>query len=219
MDGAGKTSCSLWRLNGLPGSVSKTSLPLERFQALASPKRDCLIRFNLVLIRCLDVRKIESAIPKNHGHLAKEIPGASSFLHSLASFSTPWAIVTSSTAPLAHGWLNRFDLPSPEPGRLITAESVEVGKPDPTCYILGHDSIRSNDGVAELLVIEDSPAGIRAGKEANCKVLGLLTTHTYEQVAASGPDWIVKDLECVRVLRTYGQKVVVEIRDVVGACG
>jgi glycerol-1-phosphatase len=51
-----------------------------------------------------------------------------------------------------------------------------------------------------VLVIEDSPAGIRAGKAADCQVLGLITSHTLEQVAAAGPDWIVKDLASVKVV-------------------
>ncbi|KAM5368056.1 hypothetical protein ACJZ2D_009660 [Fusarium nematophilum] len=175
----------------------------------------CLIRLGLMLMFLpLDVQKIESAIPKNHGSLATEIPGASSFLNSLASFSAPWAIVTSSTAPLAKGWLTRFNLPSPKPGRLITAESVKVGKPDPACYFLGRHSIQAGDSASELLVIEDSPAGIRAGKEANCKVLGLLTSHEYDQVAAAGPDWVVKDLESVKILAKNRQTVMVEICDI-----
>lgn len=49
-----------------------------------------------------------------------------------------------------------------------------------------------------VLVIEDSPAGIRAGKAASCKVLGLATTHSIVEVKKANPDWIVKDLQSVR---------------------
>ncbi|KAF9776829.1 hypothetical protein IL306_004915 [Fusarium sp. DS 682] len=162
------------------------------------------------------VKRIEAAIPVNHGHLATVIPGATSFLQSLTSTSAPWAIVTSSSAALATGWLTTFNLPSPDSDRLITAGSVKVGKPDPTCYFLGRKSLGSSghDG-ASLLVIEDSPAGIRAGKDAGCKVLGLLTSHTYKQVKSAGPDWIVKDLESVKILGKNGPKVTVEIHDTI----
>ncbi|KAH7147994.1 hypothetical protein DER46DRAFT_666456 [Fusarium sp. MPI-SDFR-AT-0072] len=99
-----------------------------------------------------------------------------------------------------------------DPERLITAESVKVGKPDPTCYFLGHKSLASDGHDGEtLLVIEDSPAGIRAGKDAGSKVLGLVTSHTYEQVKSAGPDWIVKDLQSVKILGKNGDKVLVEI--------
>ncbi|KAJ4033387.1 DL-glycerol-3-phosphatase [Fusarium oxysporum] len=94
-----------------------------------------------------------------------------------------------------------------------TAESVKVGKPDPTCYFLGHKSLGSDghDGKT-MLVIGDSPAGIKADKDAGSKVLGLVTSHTYEQVKSAGPDWIVKDLESVKILGKNGDKVLVEIR-------
>lgn len=43
-----------------------------------------------------------------------------------------------------------------------------------------------------VLVIEDSPAGIAAGKAAGCKVIGLATTHSIAQLRAVRPDWIVR---------------------------
>lgn len=44
------------------------------------------------------------------------------------------------------------------------------------------------------IVIEDAPLGIRAGKTAGAKVLGLLTSHSLDQVKKEEPDWIVEDL-------------------------
>lgn len=143
------------------------------------------------------------------------IPGAASFLQSLESSSVPWAIVTSSTEPLAMGWLTRFGLPAPQPGRLITAESVKVGKPDAACYFLGRDSIQMGGATPRLLVVEDSPAGIRAGKDAKCTVLGLMTSHTYDKIAAAEPDLIVKDLESISILGTSSGKAIIEFRDVI----
>ncbi|KAI0544370.1 HAD-like domain-containing protein [Xylaria curta] len=156
-------------------------------------------------------REIESRIPHTYGHLATEIPGAASFLDSLEFWSAPWAIVTSSTAPLATGWLNWFNLPFPKPGRLITAESVSVGKPDPSCYLLGHSSLHLDNNDSEILAIEDSPAGIMAAKEANCKVLGLLTSHRYEQIAASRPEWIARDLNSIQSVRKNGKRYAILI--------
>lgn len=62
-----------------------------------------------------------------------------------------------------------------------------------------------------MLVIEERLAGIRAGKVVGFKVLGLVTSHTYEHVKSAGPDWIVKDLESVKILGKNGDKVLVEI--------
>ena len=44
------------------------------------------------------------------------------------------------------------------------------------------------------LVVEDAPNGIRSGNAAGCKTLGLLTTHSPQQVAETTPDYTVKDL-------------------------
>lgn len=129
----------------------------------------------------------------------------------MVKLQAPWAIVTSGTEPLVHGWLSRLNLAIPE--HLVTAESVANGKPDPTCYRMGLDKLKLSDKAADVLVLEDSPAGIKAGKDAGCKVIGLVTSHTVEQVAAAEPDWIVKDLTSVRVLGSEGGKVTVEIMD------
>ncbi|PSN59114.1 HAD-like protein [Corynespora cassiicola Philippines] len=159
------------------------------------------------------VQEIEAAIPKNHGDLATLIRGAGHFLASLESDRTPWAIVTSGSLPLLQSWSKKFLFPLPGPNRLITAESVQLGKPDPTCYHLGRKSLDLDDA-AELLVIEDSPAGVRAGKDAGCKVLALLTSHTYEQISAEKPHWIVKDLESVKIDRKEGGRTKVVLSNI-----
>jgi glycerol-1-phosphatase len=100
------------------------------------------------------------------------------------------------------------------PKNLVTAEDVPNGKPDPACYALGRSRLGFTDS-AEMLVFEDAPAGIRAGKAAGCKVVGLTTTHSIRQVREAGADWIVQDLQSVvfkGVSKETG-KVVIEIRD------
>jgi glycerol-1-phosphatase len=49
--------------------------------------------------------------------------------------------------------------------------------------------------------VEDAPAGVRAGKAAGFKVLGLTTSHTEEQVREAGADWIVPDLSSVQFVK------------------
>ncbi|EMR72932.1 putative glycerol-3-phosphate phosphatase protein [Eutypa lata UCREL1] len=144
------------------------------------------------------VRRMEGLLPKLHGDDAIEIPGARALLDALIAAAAPWAIVTSGTVPLVTGWLDRLALPRPE--ILVTAESVENGKPDPACYALGRSRLGLEDTKGDILVLEDSPAGIRSGKAAGCKVLGLVTSHTAEQVLAAGPDWVVRDLRSVRMV-------------------
>ncbi|PNP49266.1 hypothetical protein THARTR1_09981 [Trichoderma harzianum] len=155
------------------------------------------------------VTKMEGELPKLYADDVVEIPGARSLLSSIISYSFPWAIVTSGTQPLVRGWLKRLSLGTPE--HLVSAESVENGKPDPTCYLIGLEKLGLQDAAGEVLVLEDSPAGIKAGKAAGCKVLGLVTSHTVEQVVAAEPDWVVKDLDSVRVVRHEDGKMTLEI--------
>jgi glycerol-1-phosphatase len=176
---------------------------------------------------------MEGLLPKLYGQDAVEIPGARPLLNQLIAHSAPWAIVTSGTVPLVGGWLGVLDLP--RPSVLVTAESVANGKPDPTCYVMGQEQLglangngapggEEGEGAApngvvrnggeekkDLLVLEDSPAGIKAGKAAGCRVLGLVTSHTLEQVKGAEPDWVVKDLRDVKVVDAKDGKVMIEI--------
>ncbi|GAO13948.1 hypothetical protein UVI_02035020 [Ustilaginoidea virens] len=132
-----------------------------------------------------------------------------SLIDSLIALSAPWAIVTSGTEPLVSGWLSRLSLAVPR--HLVTAESVADGKPDPACYRMGLDKLNLAHRAGDVVVLEDAPAGIEAGKAAGCKVIGLVTSHTVDQVVAAGPDWVVKDLESVRVVGQHDGRVTVEI--------
>lgn len=75
----------------------------------------------------------------------------------------------------------------------------------------GRERLGLVDERFDILVIEDSPAGIAAGKAAGCRVIGLLTSHTYKQIASSKPDWILQDLRSLKILRNTNGKVVVEM--------
>ncbi|KFY34800.1 hypothetical protein V494_06461 [Pseudogymnoascus sp. VKM F-4513 (FW-928)] len=158
------------------------------------------------------VCKVEGQIPALYGADAVEIPGARPLCDSLSTTTppVPWAIVTSGTSPLANGWLRILKLPAPE--HFVTAESVANGKPDPQGYLMGAESLKLDP--KGLLVLEDSPAGIRAGKAAGCRVLGVATTHTAREVKEAGADWVVEDLRSVVVARV-GEKggVVLKISD------
>jgi glycerol 3-phosphatase-1 len=153
---------------------------------------------------------MEGQLPKEYGKDASEIPGARLLLESIASQNVPWAIVTSATTPLVTGWLRVLDLPTPE--TLVVAEDVENGKPDPSCYLMGKERLGLGAG-REVLVLEDSPAGIRAGKAAGCRVIGLVTSHSIEQILAAKPDWIVRDLRSLKVLGVSEKGVELEISD------
>lgn len=87
---------------------------------------------------------------------------------------------------------------------LVVAKDVDQGKPNPACYLLGRARLGLDEG-AEMLVLEDSPSGVKAGKAAGFTVIGLATTHAMEKLQASGADYIVRDMRSV-TMRRWDQK-------------
>ncbi|PGH05021.1 hypothetical protein AJ79_06908 [Helicocarpus griseus UAMH5409] len=154
------------------------------------------------------VRALEAALPETYGSATPEVPGAKDLLNQIMSKSVPWAIVTSGTTGLVTGWLKVLGLPKPK--HLVVAEDVEQGKPDPAGYLMGRKSLGLEMKEKDVLVFEDSPAGIRAGKAAGCKVVGVVSTHSAEQLKLAEPDWIVKDLSKVVIAKVEDEKVVLE---------
>lgn len=124
------------------------------------------------------------------------LPGVRALLESLPP--ERWAIVSSATYRLLVARLKAAKLPLPD--KIISGDHVVNGKPHPEPYLKGAEMIHAKP--AECLVIEDAPSGARAGKAAGCRVLGVLGTHSEEELTAAGADWVVKTLEAVKVERT-----------------
>jgi glycerol 3-phosphatase-1 len=142
------------------------------------------------------------------------VPGSRKLLDRLSSVNAPWAIVTSGTTPLVTGWLDVMKLAQPK--HMVTAEEVEHGKPDPACYRLGAKRLGFEDTRDKrILVLEDAPAGVRAGKAAGFDVLGLVTTHSFAEMQAAGADWIVPSLENLDFIgfQTGTGRIKIKIRD------
>ena len=119
------------------------------------------------------------------------LPGVKTLLESLPP--ERWAIVTSSTQRLLLARLGAAKLPVPE--RIISGDMVERGKPDPEPYRRGAGLLGFRP--EECVVVEDAPSGVGAGKAAGCRVLGVLGTHSAEELSAA--DWIVGSLEGLTV--------------------
>jgi mannitol-1-/sugar-/sorbitol-6-phosphatase len=91
------------------------------------------------------------------------------------------AIVTSCTAPLAAARLRAAGLTPPPV--LVTADRLGRGKPDPEGYLLAARELGADPG--DCVVLEDAPAGVDAGRAAGMHVVGVLTTHSAEELAAA----------------------------------
>ncbi|RAK94802.1 HAD family hydrolase [Aspergillus ibericus CBS 121593] len=156
------------------------------------------------------VSYIEGRIPKEFGSDAVEIPGARYFMSALDDAGARWGVVTSGTRALVDGWLGVLNLAHPKV--LVVAEDVELGKPDPGCYLLGRTRLGLEHS-SSLVVLEDAPSGIRAGKAAGFKVIALTTTHSLAQLQEAGADWIVEDLRSISIKSVVDGQIQLEIRN------
>ena len=119
------------------------------------------------------------------------LPGVMDLLRALPA--DQWAIVTSCTRPLAEVRIRVAGLPWPK--KLVTSADVKRFKPDPDPYLRGAELLGLTPG--ECVVVEDAPAGIRAGRAAGSRVLALRTTEVDEFLKDAGATWIVDDLSKV----------------------
>jgi len=143
-----------------------------------------------------ETKKIEAAITlKKGGTIA--IPGAASLLQSLPK--DRWCVVTSGLKEFAYIRLKDANLPIPE--ILVSAEDVTNGKPDPEPYLKGAQ--RLNMDPAKCIVIEDAPNGIRAGRAAGMRVIGVGTTYPVSELKEANV--AVKSMEGVTANSSQGQ--------------
>ena len=114
-----------------------------------------------------------------------------------------WAIVTSCTRDLAEVRIKAAGVP--RPAVIITSTDVKNGKPHPEPYLKGAEMLGLRGD--ECVVIEDAPAGIRAGRAAGAKVIAVKTTMTEGELREANPDWVVEDYSDIEVVTQDGDVV------------
>lgn len=121
------------------------------------------------------------------------LPGAMELLTALPC--ERWAIVTSCTRPLAEVRLRAAGLPRPV--AFVTSSDVNNGKPAPDAYLKAADVL--GFAPSDCIVVEDAPAGIRAGRSANARVIGLSTIADAEELRDAGADWVVENCAAIQL--------------------
>jgi sugar-phosphatase len=122
------------------------------------------------------------------------LPGAVDLLASLPQ--DRWTIVTSCTRRLAEVRIKAAGLPLP--ASMITSNDITQGKPHPEPYLKGASLLGLS--AAQCVVVEDAPAGIRAGKAAGARVIAFKTTSPVAALREAGADWIVNNCADIRVI-------------------
>ena len=110
------------------------------------------------------------------------IGGFERLIADLHAHGVKTAVVTSSNQPKMEsvyraqpGFRQLFDA-------ILTSEDFEYSKPHPDCYLKA--AARFGAAPEECIVFEDSFNGLKSGRAAGMKVVGVATTNTAEAIAA-----------------------------------
>lgn len=114
------------------------------------------------------------------------LPGVLALLASLPN--DRWTVVTSATERLARVRLAAGGVPVPD--RLVTAETVKEGKPNPAPFLAG--AAQLGFVPQDCVVFEDSSSGAEAGRAAGCMVVATTFSHPTESLNAA--HYLVEDL-------------------------
>jgi beta-phosphoglucomutase len=120
----------------------------------------------------------------------KPLDGLLSFLNKMDHQNIPRAIATS--APRANVDFTLEKTGTAKYFQVILDESfVSKGKPDPEIYLKTAAALKFTPG--NCVVFEDSLSGVKAGKAAGCKVVGVTTTHSRQELAET--DLVIDNFE------------------------
>jgi HAD superfamily hydrolase (TIGR01509 family) len=126
-------------------------------------------------------------------------PGAVNFVKALSRVHPLGVVSMSSRDEIAYA-LQRAGLAS-HFSVVVSAEDVSACKPDPECYRRGLERLNETRGQSvlpfradECLVIEDAPPGVRAGRAAGMRTLGVTNTVSERALREAGADVVTRSL-------------------------
>ena len=108
------------------------------------------------------------------------VAGLEAFVAGLRREGVATAVVTSSNRAKMEAVYARHPEFRAMFDAILTAENFERSKPDPDCYLKA--ARRLGAAVEECVVLEDSFNGLRAGRAAGMRVVGLATTNAAEAI-------------------------------------
>ncbi len=120
----------------------------------------------------------------------KPVEGLISFLNEMKAAGIPMVVGTSAPYENADFILSGLEIKDYF-AAILSSSDVTIGKPHPEIYLKAAAAI--NLSPENCIVLEDSLAGVKAGKAAGAKVLGITTTHLPSELAAC--DIVITDFK------------------------
>lgn len=135
----------------------------------------------------------------------RAIPGMTGLFRKL---KVPKSMVSNGSVRHVERCLRKVRLLSSVNGHIFSAEHVEKPKPHPDVYLYALEKIALK--ADQALVVEDSPTGVVAAKDAGLRVVGFLgAAHIHDgheaKLRHAGADFIAKDARALgRLLEDFG---------------
>ncbi|MEX0720238.1 MAG: HAD family phosphatase [Balneolaceae bacterium] len=107
------------------------------------------------------------------------VDGLHAFLDALRSENISMAVATSAPVENADYILSRLSIRDYF-NTVLDSSHITTGKPDPEVYVKAAKALGKKP--ESCIVFEDSLAGVEAGLKAGCKVIGITTTHSPEEL-------------------------------------
>jgi len=145
-----------------------------------------------------EIEDVEGVVP---------LPGSIELLRQLPAHR--WAIVTSSTRRLAEVRVRTAGLPVPP--LFITSSDITHGKPHPEPYIKAAEKLGFPS--ADCIVVEDTAAGVEAGRRSGARVIAFPTTMEVHELRRAGANWIVANCGALTV-RSAKARLNIEVNEI-----
>ncbi|OGI18154.1 MAG: hypothetical protein A3J06_04450 [Candidatus Moranbacteria bacterium RIFCSPLOWO2_02_FULL_48_19] len=120
--------------------------------------------------------------------------GLLEFFHELKAHNIPFAVATSARKPYTDFILDGLNIRQFFK-KIVTAEEISKGKPDPEIYLLTAKKLLINP--IHCVAFEDSLSGIKSAQAAGMKVIGITTTHTAEELG--GADKVIDSFKYISI--------------------
>jgi HAD superfamily hydrolase (TIGR01509 family) len=119
-----------------------------------------------------DVQAIKLAFDRDYIPMLADVPPLPGALEKVSEFAgrAPQALVTGSTNAQARAVLDALDLAG-HFQQVVACDQYGKGKPDPEPFLLAASKLGVDP--SSCLVLEDSPSGVTAAKQADMKVVGI----------------------------------------------
>lgn len=122
----------------------------------------------------------------------KPLGGVAEFVDEARRRGLKLAVATSADRVKLEGNLREIGLPVSTFDATVNGLEVERKKPAPDIFLEACRRVGCDPSLC--IVVEDAPSGIKAGKAAGCRCLGLTTSFPAGTLREAGADWIASDL-------------------------